>query len=187
MANELDPRTRKEVFLAGMLYGDPEDLPDPETRDELYMKAIGEAIKAGGLPDPSEASEGDVLTVGADGPEWAAPAGGGKYIHNITFAGDLRFSFVNDVSTPYIVPDDVAAALKDYTSDGSFIPATGGNSSYGIIKGIRAYAPYPNDPTYIMFAIVGTKITYADGALTYSDYNSNYGTSNTIHDNVIAI
>lgn len=85
MANELDPRTRKEVFLAGMLYGDPDDLPDPETRDELYMKAIGEAIKAGGLPDPSEASEGDVLAIGSDGPEWVSPSGGTELWQHIAY------------------------------------------------------------------------------------------------------
>ena len=107
MAGELDPRTRKEVFLAGMLYGDPEDLPDPETRDELYMKAIAEVIKAGGIPDPSEASVGDVLTNGADGPEWAPPSGGVSelwtHILYITMGGgvtgNIKVAFVSDSQT----------------------------------------------------------------------------------------
>lgn len=30
-----------------------------------------------GLPDSSEASQGDVLTIGSSGPEWDAPSGGG--------------------------------------------------------------------------------------------------------------
>lgn len=53
-----------------------------EGGDEGRPNGVGPVIienidKLGGsLPDPSGASQGDVLTVGASGPEWAAPSGG---------------------------------------------------------------------------------------------------------------
>lgn len=48
-----------------------------EGGDEGRPNGVGPVIienidkLGGGLPDPSGASEGDVLTVGTDGPEWA--------------------------------------------------------------------------------------------------------------------
>ena len=39
MPDVYDPRDRMEVFLRGLLDGDG-DLPDPETREELFLSAI---------------------------------------------------------------------------------------------------------------------------------------------------
>ena len=33
-----------------------------------------ENINDNAIPDPSEANEGDVLTIGSNGPEWDAPS-----------------------------------------------------------------------------------------------------------------
>lgn len=41
MPDYMDPRSRKEVFLKGVLDGDPPDL-DPNDRIELYLKQIAE-------------------------------------------------------------------------------------------------------------------------------------------------
>ena len=47
------------------------------------LQNIAEAISSGGgeLPDPSEASVGDVLTKGEDGLEWATPSSGGGHLY----------------------------------------------------------------------------------------------------------
>ncbi len=40
MAGELDPRDRRELFLAGIAAGDTSGLPDPENREEMYLATI---------------------------------------------------------------------------------------------------------------------------------------------------
>ena len=62
MADNLDtPYSRREIFYKGILDQDPDSLPDPETREERYLKAIAEAY-----PTPVEATvvqtEGSSLT-----------------------------------------------------------------------------------------------------------------------------
>ena len=128
MAGELDPRTRKEVFLSGMLYGDPEDLPDPETRDELFMKAIAETIKEGGVPSPEGADVGDVLTIGADGPEWAAPSGGDIYKHIWVYEFSNSDGHTSFTLTHY---DNNPVASLDFLYD------TDSNNLYFDVQGIR--------------------------------------------------
>lgn len=52
MADNLDtPYSRREIFYKGILDQDPDSLPDPETREERYLKAIAEAY-----PTPVEAT-----------------------------------------------------------------------------------------------------------------------------------
>ena len=45
-----------------------------DAKDRAWVK---EVAGASGLPDTTGASQGDVLAIGSDGPEWAAPSGGG--------------------------------------------------------------------------------------------------------------
>lgn len=47
MPDYMDPRSRKEVFLKGVLDGDPPDL-DANDRIELYLKQIAENSAGGG-------------------------------------------------------------------------------------------------------------------------------------------
>ena len=42
MPDTLTPDTRKEIFYKGILDRDASDLPDPETREELWLKMIAE-------------------------------------------------------------------------------------------------------------------------------------------------
>ena len=81
MSEEIyDPRERLEIFLNAVRTGDVEDLPDPQTREEMYLAAI--AAKSD-LPDTTEASVGDALVLDEDKkPTWAA-AGAKKYVNNI--------------------------------------------------------------------------------------------------------
>ena len=48
-----------------------------DARDRKWVKEVAEDAAGAALPDTSEASQGDVLTLGSDGPEWDTPSGGG--------------------------------------------------------------------------------------------------------------
>ena len=63
------PRSRDEVLLQAIVSGDSSAMGDPRDREEEFVKAIADKET---LPDYSEASEGDVLQIGTDGPEWGA-------------------------------------------------------------------------------------------------------------------
>ena len=58
-----DPRERLEIFLNAVRTGDVDDLPDPQTREEMYLAAI--ASKSA-LPDTADASVGDALVLDSD-------------------------------------------------------------------------------------------------------------------------
>ena len=64
-----DPTTRKERYLRNIADGEGTIPDDPFTREEIYLEAIAEKE---GIPDYSEASEGDVLTKGSTGLEWSS-------------------------------------------------------------------------------------------------------------------
>lgn len=51
----------------------------PATRLEKFIAAGGSG--GGGLPDPTEADVGDVLTIGSSGPEWNKP----KFFSSLTY------------------------------------------------------------------------------------------------------
>ncbi len=40
MPDIYDPRDRREIFLNGIKAGDTSGLPDPQTREEVYLAAI---------------------------------------------------------------------------------------------------------------------------------------------------
>ncbi len=74
------PRSRDEVLLQAIVSGDSSAMGDPRDREEEFVKAIADKET---LPDYSEASEGDVLKIGQDGPEWAEPSVDDLYEHHI--------------------------------------------------------------------------------------------------------
>lgn len=180
MANELDPRTRKEVFLAGMLYGDPDDLPDPNTRDELYMKAIAETIKEGGVPSPEGADVGDVLTIGADGPEWAAPSGGDShYLHEISYRASsesLMFSIITDSPEPYTYLHLAMKEVFDKYGADAEVPANGergGSNFLGPISSLKVTSATDTGAAYKLY---GLRIYLSDGALNSTSHSEWGGT-----------
>ena len=63
------PRSRDEVLLQAIVSGDSSSMGEPRDREEEFVKAIADKET---LPDYSEASNGDVLQIGTDGPEWGA-------------------------------------------------------------------------------------------------------------------
>lgn len=65
-------------------------------------------VEDNSMPSTSGASQGDVLTVGSDGPEWAAPSGG-----NIVLANELLMNGWNSIEhfRYYTLPSDLAAKI----------------------------------------------------------------------------
>lgn len=70
MSYLVDPATRTEKLLDNIAGGDNQITP--ATRREKLLANIE------GLPDSSQASTGDVLTLGQNGPEWGAGGGGAE-------------------------------------------------------------------------------------------------------------
>jgi hypothetical protein len=107
MSEEIyDPRERLEIFLNAVRTGDVEDLPDPQTREEMYLAAI--AAKSA-LPDTTDASPGDALMLDEDKiPVWSTPGGGDNYyLHQIRLSftspsrGQVRFKIISNDSEAY--------------------------------------------------------------------------------------
>ena len=110
------PRSRDEVLLRAIVTGDSTAMGEPRDREEEFVKAIADKET---LPDYSEASEGDVLQIGTDGPEWSASSGGELYEHNIYIgysSGGFRYyamvTIYNGSSTSMAV-SDLAKWLHD--------------------------------------------------------------------------
>lgn len=59
MPDIYDPRDRREIFLNGIKAGDASGLPDPQTREEMYLAAI--AGKS--LPEFPDADGSYILTL----------------------------------------------------------------------------------------------------------------------------
>lgn len=137
-----DPRERLEIFLNAIRTGDVDDLPDPETREELYLYAIASKSP---LPDTADASVGDALVLDSDkNPVWAA---GGKkyYMHNVSLTasrGSFSVSIISDDSTPFTTVAGVAKWLNDHNFNSTMHAyPTGGffNTSLNII-GLGAFS-----------------------------------------------
>ena len=99
MSENITPAYREEKLLANIAGGDYDITP--ATRKEKMLADI--AAGGGGLPDPTGASVGDVLTIGSDGPEWAAPSGGGAQLYG-----------------PYYITNSEAVTI----ADGAAIPVS---------------------------------------------------------------
>lgn len=78
--DRLNPSSREEHFWA-KIAGEEELENDiiPSSREEGFMYKIAQKIQGGSLPDASEASEGDVLTIDDGEPVWAVGGGGAVY------------------------------------------------------------------------------------------------------------
>lgn len=67
-----------------------------------------------GLPDSSEASQGDVLTIGSSGPEWDAPSGGGggtEILYLIDGGGDIYINTKADGTGDAVTIANAVTAL----------------------------------------------------------------------------
>lgn len=89
--SELKWSNRLEHLYA-MIAGEEEldeSVPSTYDRKQGFLFHIAEKIQGGTLPDASEASDGDVLTIADGDPAWAAPSGGGgQFLVTITPTGE---------------------------------------------------------------------------------------------------
>lgn len=137
------PRSRDEVLLQAIVSGDSSAMGDPRDREEEFVKAIADKET---LPDYSEASEGDVLQIGADGPEWGNAGGGVKYVHNINIYCpanlihyNLNLIITNSIPTA-LTANDIITYLSENISGTKYYPCSGGhyrNDSF--VKGTFNY------------------------------------------------
>lgn len=111
-----DPRERLEIFLNAIRTGNVDDLPDPQTREEMYLAAI--AGKSA-LPDTTDASVGDTLMLNNEKiPEWGTSAK--HYLHYIYIkitesSVDMKcaFTLITSDSTAFTSK----SALYDYINN----------------------------------------------------------------------
>ncbi len=164
-----DPRERLEIFLNAVRTGDVEGLPDPQTREEMYLAAI--AAKSA-LPDPSEASAGDTLVLDSDKkPVWGTvpiPETKKYYNHSIRLgSGDIIF-YMN------IITDSPASFTRDtlqqYIIDHGRRPCTGiikdpGNPTvYAIVLSVNEVSEV-GELGYYRFGTA--KFDFTNGAFAY--------------------
>lgn len=162
MSEEIyDPRERLEIFLNAVRTGDVESLPDPQTREEMYLAAI--AAKSA-LPDPTDASVGDALLLDADKvPTWGPVTPAPKYMHNIKISksggATIFFKFVNSVANAYTSTTDALKAL--YALVGNTEVEASGFDTRTILESIK---PTSGGTC----AIYGTSLAYANNAISFT-------------------
>lgn len=81
--------------------------------------AVEWAEAPSGLPDTTGASQGDVLSIGSTGPEWAAPSGGSSNVEIITLSSSAAAAldtFAAAVHTAYAAGKVVVAKLVNVDS-----------------------------------------------------------------------
>lgn len=79
----------------------------------------GTNYNVSGLPDYSQASNGDVLTKTASGPAWAAPSGGGGDDFTYSYVGICRAS-LNPVANIASMDVEVSIMLQNHVINGSY-------------------------------------------------------------------
>lgn len=78
------PLTRGEVFLNAAATGDASNLPDPKTREGMYLEAIAQGGGGGGggttvVANPTLAgTEADLTGLQVGDTKYKVPAGGGR-------------------------------------------------------------------------------------------------------------
>lgn len=144
------PRSRDEVLLQAIVSGDSSAMGDPRDREEEFVKAIADKET---LPDYSEASVGDVLQIGSDGPEWSTPSQTTYYQHeirmNLSNANIVFYVFVTIINTSPTPIADSAGFNAAIRGRGGYIPCTG------------IYTEIANNTTFFIMAINGSGSTTA--------------------------
>ena len=184
MSEEIyDPRERLEIFLNAVRTGDVEGLPDPQTREEMYLAAI--AAKSG-LPDTADASVGDALVLDVDKkPIWGKIGSDTLYQHFITLRSGTGanaitaiFSIIASKSSAFTVAE-LATYLADL-GEGSF-SCTGKYQSLGLSNSIHIRDNGTFQVFYTVFAVSNDTITVssANGSQLPS---SSWVITDTVHE-----
>ena len=141
------------------------------------------AQSGGGLPDPSEASVGDVLTKGEEGLEWAPPSGGDeRYLHQIFITIDLSAGPNSYTSCGYIIMVQNSNIAFTTTTLNNFIRTLDYGHRYPIIG---AWFVAANDKMYMADSVYydssqsKVMVKYANASI--------YGTITVTQDTVISV
>lgn len=105
-----------------------------------------------GLPDSSEASQGDVLTIGSSGPEWDAPSGGGggAYIVDTTYNGSYsNATHDSNATDAEDIFDALSSGLLPVLCLHSTDPMAG--SAVDDYQAFRSAAKMDGDVTFVAF------------------------------------
>lgn len=186
MSEEIyDPRERLEIFLNAVRTGDVEGLPDPQTREEMYLAAI--AAKSA-LPDTADASVGDALVLDDDKkPIWQANDKK-SYLHIIKASKSNSYYILTSIVTNFNTPFTYDA-LYEYLSHltNLRVPATGWAqpNSTGL-KGSVYSLRYMLSPAQIQIEYIKYIFTASTPSLT-ADNSYIVLDSSTVDDNVIEI
>ena len=152
--------TRFEQFLNHIAH--PEDpIPAPLTRMEQSLLEIAENKDEAALPDYSEASDGDVLSIEDGAPAWKEPSGGGALYVTITALPDPETGELTDTTCDKTYAEIEAAltagtpVIGKFVTEGIFAPMMPMTSPTinGIMFGAFGYLPLPNSPMLLAATI----------------------------------
>jgi hypothetical protein len=129
----LKPSSREEHFWA-KIAGEEELENDtiPSSREEGFMYKIAQKIQGGSLPDASEASEGDVLTIDDGEPVWAAGGGGsGGGVLMVTDTNGTLDKTMGEIQDAYLAGKRVIISVDNNDKDViGIIPVQAGKGDY---------------------------------------------------------
>lgn len=135
-------------------------------RKQGFLYKIAQKIQSGTLPDASEASDGDVLTIDDGEPAWAAPSGGGGgglVVHRTQGAVGGEDAYILDKTAAEII----AAAKTGYVVLDAYTEAADGNAVMplsAVFYGTRENA------LVFSFGVTHTEGEFLATAPTESDY-----------------
>lgn len=160
------PRSRDEVLLRAIVTGDSALMGDPRDREEEFVKAIADIAA---VPDYSEASEGDVLQIGTDGPEWGSLAQTTHiYQHHVVITASnvyILFTILSNNDVKVTTKDKFLQIFDVSSGSGSMTgnESCSGKNGNSLVVGVDA-----NGSSTVMLKLHVINITYSDGAITLS-------------------
>ena len=134
-----------------------------DARDRKWVKDVASA--SGGLPDTTGASQGDVLTIGSDGPEWDAPSGGGG-------AQIFTIHINTEVDPDYAVTLETLNEIVSAIYAGKIIAVEGFS-----VQDVSVFAGAPADGTGYLniiarsYTIISAEVGIACGIQTLNAYD----------------
>lgn len=143
MPDIYDPRNRNELFLDGVRTGEPDRLPDPRTRIELYLKAIAELT--GSVDGKSvKVVAGAIRNIGSGWTFIENATHGPIGVDSVSVSGGriiIKFNFeASKVVSFIIVPDETFASL--YTVGASVDTDKANVEVYSAPRTIGGYISY---------------------------------------------
>ena len=160
--SELRWSTRLEHLYA-MIAGEAEldeTVPSTYDRKQGFLYKIAQKIQGGSLPDASEASEGDVLTIDDGEPVWAA-GGGGNFVVTVTMTSET-------VGTADKSSAEIAAALAAGQNVFAFLPNDEMNAVLPLIESNTEMALFGGAMYYTGICLLSGLVLTGTSATLYT-------------------